>query len=65
MIEVEPGESRPRYLMRVAVEFIRRNSLEEYTVRYDGTECDGSCLAGELENEVEGMPLGEGGTAPA
>lgn len=54
MIEAQPGESRARYLMRVAIELIRNDeAIKETTIDYDGTTCDAGCLAGDLEAELD------------
>lgn len=52
MIERLPHESRLQYLIRVAVSALRANAAEA-DIAYDGTLCDGTCLAEELENEAE------------
>ena len=44
------NESRAEYIMRVASAFIERN-CPDGTIRYDGTECNGYCLAADLEIE--------------
>lgn len=35
--------------MRIAVEFLRSTSAGSATMVWDGVECDGGCLADELE----------------
>ncbi len=47
---------RAAYLLRAVERFIETNPISDYTVLYDGAQCDGSCLsddcliaAGELE----------------
>lgn len=52
MITQRPDEPRAAYLMRVAAHHIREHAAECETM-YDGTNCDGHCLAGELETEAE------------
>lgn len=53
MIVKRPNEPRAAYLMRVAVEFIKTNNLDGYVIDYDGTTCDGACLADELATAAE------------
>ena len=48
-------ETRLAYLLRVAIAHIREHAPEEIT-EYDGTECDGACLASELQNELDALP---------
>lgn len=48
------------YQLRVAALFIRENDLEEYTLFYDGTRCDGHCLAEELDGYADSLEA-EGG----
>ena len=51
MINQGDGESRTRYLLRVAAEYISENP--EQTIDYDDTTCDGYCLSEELANAAE------------
>ena len=47
-------EARKDYLLRVAVALIRENwEAAECTTEYDGTTCDGNCLADDIEAELE------------
>lgn len=46
MIKQKDEESRTKYLLRVAAEYIEENP--EHTIDYDETTCDGYCLAEEL-----------------
>ena len=46
MIKQKEGESRTRYLLRVASEFIAEHPND--TIEYDETTCDGYCLSEEL-----------------
>jgi hypothetical protein len=46
MIKQNEGESRTRYLLRVAAEFIDQHPND--TIDYDETTCDGYCLREEL-----------------
>jgi hypothetical protein len=39
---------RKNYLLRIAARYIREHAPEE-TIFYDGTDCDGACLADECE----------------
>lgn len=52
MIELLPGEPRASYLMRVAAAHILAHAPTGIT-EYDGTDCDGGCLAEELLAEAE------------
>lgn len=51
---IEQGKEEPRflYLMRVAAAHIREYAEAQITY-YDGTDCDGGCLADEILAEVE------------
>lgn len=44
-------ESRLLYLLRVAAEYIEASP--EKTIDYDGTTCDGYCLAEDLKAIIE------------
>ncbi len=46
MIKQGDNESRTRYLLRVASEYIKETP--EKTIDYDETTCDGYCLSEEL-----------------
>lgn len=48
-------ETRLAYLMRVAIRHIRDHAADDVT-KYDETECDGSCLADELQHELDNLP---------
>jgi len=52
MITRQPNETRLAYLLRVAIAHINEHAFDCIT-EYDGTECDGSCLADELQSELE------------
>lgn len=53
MIIQKPNESRKEYLLRVTVSFLRENwEAAECTTDYDGTTCDGNCLADDIEAEL-------------
>jgi hypothetical protein len=54
MIEREPNESRESYVMRVAAAYLREYSDGE-TIEYDGTDCDGLCIADDLDAARELM----------
>lgn len=48
------NESRKDYLLRVTVAFLRDNwEAAECTTHYDGTTCDGYCLADDIEAELD------------
>ena len=53
MIVQKDGESRNKYLMRVAAQFIIERG--DGTIDYDGTTCDGYCLSEELTNAIKDM----------
>ena len=58
MIRIEEIESEDRktYLVRLAISFLRENSgyaLSNDTLFYDEAECDGFCLADDLEIEFD------------
>jgi len=57
MIVQADEESRTRYLLRVAAQYI--SDHPEHTVDYDGTTCDGYCLSEELAIECESIELNE------
>lgn len=52
MITRKENESRLAYLVRVAIHHIRDHASDCLT-DYDETDCDGSCLADELERQLE------------
>jgi len=47
------SETRQHYLLRVARAFIKENYLECENIFYDGVECDGHCLAEDIEIELD------------
>ena len=50
MIVPKDNETRLQYLSRVLCEY-----MEEYgdwTIEYDGTTCDGACLADDFKSEI-------------
>ena len=51
-------ETRLAYLLRVAIHHIREHAAEDVT-EYDEAECDGSCLADELQHELDMLPSQE------
>lgn len=55
MMKQRIHETRLAYLLRVAISHIREHAADCVT-EYDGTDCDGSCLADELQNELEMLP---------
>ena len=53
MIERKNTESRIEYLSRVLYAFMQENSIAaECTIDYDGTNCDGGCLAEDFLDEL-------------
>lgn len=46
---------RAIYLLRVAARFIEKHPVKEYTIEYDGTECDGQCLQNDLELAADAL----------
>lgn len=49
--EMQEGGNRTAYIMRVAALHIRNYAYED-TTHYDKADCDGFCIADELENEA-------------
>jgi len=47
----EKGESRKKYLVRVAIAMLEENGFEMAEVVYDEAECDALCLAEDLRIE--------------
>lgn len=54
MIIKKWGETRESYIMRVASAYIREH-CPEMTINYDGTTCDGYCVADDLDSAREIM----------
>jgi len=52
MIEQKESEARIEYLARVLYELMRNSVAGEETIEYDGTTCDGMCLAGDILSEL-------------
>jgi hypothetical protein len=53
MIEPKLNEPRIEYLARVLYAFMQENgTAAECTVDYDGTTCDGQCLANDFLSEL-------------
>lgn len=52
MIEQKEGETRIEYLARVLYWLMNNTPAGEETVDYDGTTCDGGCLAEDIINEL-------------
>lgn len=49
------GESRQNYLLRVAMHFLREHPVAaEHTIVFDEAECDGNCLADDIQIVLEG-----------
>ena len=55
-LEQKENESRKKYLVRLAVEYIQEMSgyvgIDD-TLYYDGVECDGHCLSEDLKIEFD------------
>ena len=45
------GESRKKYLVRVAIAMLEQNEMELAEIYYDDTNCDSACLAEDLRIE--------------
>lgn len=41
--------------LRLAHRFIYENDLETYTLRYDGTDCDGAWMLDELKDAADAL----------
>lgn len=52
MREMLPNEDRHSYLLKVAAVHIKTHALYNET-HYDDADCDGHCLAEELEQEAQ------------
>ena len=52
MIIQKNQENRLEYLTRVLYHYFQNNPVNDYTIQYDGTECDGSCLIDDLLIEL-------------
>ena len=48
-ITLQKNETRKNYLIRVAIAFLNDNSHACDTIIFDEAECDGFCLADDLE----------------
>lgn len=53
MEEQKSNESRKDYLLKVCMEFIESNNLEECKIFYDDTKCDGYCLLSDISANLE------------
>ena len=50
---------RMEYLLKVVHDFLKINPItQEYTIFYDGAECDGGCIIGDIAIEL-GLDDGE------
>ena len=49
MITQNINETRKDYLIRVAIELINNSSAYSETIEFDEAECDGACLADDLQ----------------
>jgi hypothetical protein len=47
------GESRKKFLVRVAIEMLTEAGMSIETVHYDGAQCDAYCLAEDLRAEFK------------
>lgn len=52
MIEQRDGEERIVYLARVLFELMETTTAGNETIEYDGTTCDGLCLAQDFLDAV-------------
>tara|TARA_R110002020_G_scaffold213427_1_gene420197 strand:- start:7178 stop:7378 length:201 start_codon:yes stop_codon:yes gene_type:complete len=50
MRDQREGECRKEYLARVSIEYLRNNVLFEELIKFDDAECDGDCLADDIES---------------
>jgi hypothetical protein len=53
MITANINETRKDYLIRVAIELIRNGSANYETIEFDDAECDGGCLADDLQSVLD------------
>jgi len=57
MIEPKQDEPRIEYLARVLYAFMQENGVAaECTIEYDGSICDGYCLAEDFVSELDVEP---------
>jgi hypothetical protein len=47
----QKGESRKKYLVRVAIAMLEENGMELAEIHYDDAKCDANCLADDLRIE--------------
>jgi hypothetical protein len=52
MINKRPNEPRIDYLARVLYRLMHDTTAGEETIEYDGTSCDGMCLAQDIVDEL-------------
>lgn len=52
IIVLNPGESRPHYMLRVASAFIREH-CSAGLITFDEAECDGHCVADDIASAAE------------
>lgn len=50
-VTLEPGESRPHYMLRVAAAYIREHWTDGL-IFFDEAECDGYCVADDCEHAL-------------
>lgn len=53
MLIQKENEERINYLSRVLYKFMDNTVAGEEVIEYDGTECDGFCLAQDIVNELD------------
>ncbi len=42
-------------MLRIAAQYIRDNASTDETVRYDGVECDGFCVAEDCDSAADAL----------
>lgn len=52
MLVRQQTETRPEYMLRVAAAYIRKHWLDG-EIQYDGTTCDGYCVADDCDAALE------------
>lgn len=55
MITEKEGETRIQYLMRVLEQYMLKYG--DCTIDFDGTTCDGQCLADDIRIELDSLGL--------
>lgn len=54
-----PELERATLMLRIAAEFIREHCPDQ-TIFYDGTECDGYCVAADCDNAAADLGIDDG-----